>query len=77
MKATIAVMLTGPKLRAIRAIRGISQAELAERAGISPVSVATFESGKSDMRASTIVKLCEALGVQVRYYVDGTEISGP
>jgi transcriptional regulator with XRE-family HTH domain len=70
-------MLTPDKLRAIRAMRGMSQAELAHRAGVSPVSISTFESGASDMRASTIVKLCEALGVKVTYTVDGTEISGP
>ena len=77
MKPTIAAMLTGPKLRAIRAMRGMTQAQLAHAAGISPVSIATFESGKSDMRASTVVKLCEALDVRVTYSVDGTEISGP
>ncbi len=73
----MANMLTPQKLRAIRAMRGMTQAELADRAGISPVSIATFEAGKSDMRASTVVKLCEALGVTVTYRVDGTEISGP
>jgi len=70
-------MLTGQKLRAIRHLRGWSQSELAERAGLSPVSIATFESGKSDMRASTIAKLCEAMGVTVTYKIDDTEISGP
>lgn len=70
-------MLTGQKLRALRGLRGISQRELAERAGVSPVSLATFESGKSDMRASTIVKLCEALGVTITYHIDDTDISGP
>lgn len=70
-------MLTGHKLRAIRHLRGWSQSELAEKAGMSPVSIATFEAGKSDMRASTIAKLCEALGVTVTYKIDGTEISGP
>lgn len=70
-------MLTGSKLRAIRHLRGISQAELAHMAGISAVSIATFESGKSDMRASTITKLCQALGVKVVYKLDDTEISGP
>lgn len=70
-------MLTGQKLRAIRHLRGWSQSELAERAGLSPVSIATFESGKSDMRASTIAKLCEAMGVTVTYKIDNTEISGP
>jgi transcriptional regulator with XRE-family HTH domain len=70
-------MLTGHTLRAIRSLRGMTQRDLAERAGISPVSLATFEAGKSDMRAGTIVKLCEALGVSIVYKIDGTEISGP
>lgn len=74
---TIAPMLTGPKLRAIRALRGITQAELAERAGITQTAVAEYEQGKRDMRGATIRKLCEALGVQVKYIIDGTEITGP
>lgn len=70
-------MLTGNKLRAIRHLRGISQRELAHKAGISPASLANFEAGHTDMRAGTITKLCEALGVSVIYRIDGTEISGP
>ena len=77
MNGTMSAMLTGPKLKAIRALKGMTQADLAHRAGVSPVTVATFESGKSDLRASTVLKLCEALGVQVVYRVDGTEITGP
>lgn len=69
-------MLTGSKLRAIRALRGITQAELASKAGISQTAVAEFEKDKRDLRTSTVVKLCEALGVQVVYRIDGTEISG-
>lgn len=72
-----AAVLTPSKLRAIRAMLGISQAELAHRAGISVVSIATFESGRSDMRASTIVKLCDAMGVSVIYRIGTTDISGP
>lgn len=41
------------------------------------MSIANFESGKSDMRASTIEKLCEALDVSITYHVGDTEISGP
>lgn len=74
---TISGMLTGSKLRAIRALRGITQADLAEKAGISQTAVAEFEKDKRDLRTSTVVKLCEALGVQVTYKVDGTEITGP
>ena len=73
----ISGMLTGSKLRAIRALRGITQADLAEKAGISQTAIAEFEKDKRDLRTSTVVKLCEALGVQVTYKVDGTEITGP
>lgn len=73
----MASMLTGQKLRAIRALRGMTQAQLAERSGVSPTAVAEYETGKRDLRADTIRKLCEALGVTVTYRVDGTEISGP
>lgn len=70
-------MLSGPKLKAIRALQGMTQADLASAAGVSPVTIATFESGKSDLKASTILKLCVALRVQVIYRVNGTEITGP
>ena len=74
---TITGMLTGSKLRAIRALRGITQADLAAKAGISQTAVAEFEKDKRDLRTSTVVKLCDALGVQVTYKIDGTEITGP
>lgn len=70
-------MLTGKKLKAIRALRGVTQSELADKAGVSLSSIAEYEIGKRDLRADTIRKLCEALGVTVTYRVDGTEISGP
>jgi transcriptional regulator with XRE-family HTH domain len=70
-------MLTGSKLRAIRALRGITQADLAAKAGISATAIAEFERDKRDLRTNTVIKLCEALGVTVTYTVDGTEITGP
>lgn len=73
----MSTMLTGPKLRAIRSLRGVTQAQLAETSGVSPTAIAEYEKGKRDLRADTIRKLCEALRVQVRYIVDGTEITGP
>lgn len=77
MTGTMPAVITGPKLKAIRALRGMTQAELAHIAGISPVTIATFEAGKSHLRTDTVMKLCEALGVKVSYHVDGTEITGP
>ena len=70
-------MITGPKLRAIRALRGMTQADLAAKSGVTQAAITGFESGKRDLRGETIRKLCEALGVQVIYRVDGAEITGP
>ena len=70
-------MLSGQKLRAIRALRGITQADLAEKAGISQTAIAEYEKDKRELRTDTVRKLCEALGVKVTYSVDGTEITGP
>jgi DNA-binding XRE family transcriptional regulator len=75
--ATMSAMLTGKKLKAIRALRGMTQAELAASTGVSPTAIAEFEKGKRDLRTDTVRKLCEALEVRVTYTVDGTEISGP
>lgn len=73
----MATMLTGLKLKAIRALRGMTQAELAQASGVSPTAIAEYETGKRDLRSDTIRKLCDALNVQVTYTVDGTTISGP
>lgn len=73
----MSAMLSGQKLKAIRALRGVTQAQLAESAGVSPTAIAEYERGKRDLRADTIRKLCEALQVTVTYQVDGTTISGP
>jgi transcriptional regulator with XRE-family HTH domain len=70
-------MLTGETLRAIRAIKHITQAELAASACVSATAIAEFEAGKRDMRASTVVKLCEAMDVKVVYKVGTVEITGP
>lgn len=70
-------MLSGQKLKAIRALRGVTQAELAALSGVSPTAIAEYERGKRDLRADTIRKLCEAMKVTVTYQVDGTTISGP
>lgn len=68
-------MLTPERLKALRSLRGLTQAELATVAGVSTVTIATFESGKSDLRLETLKRICNALGVKVSYSIDGTTIS--
>ena len=62
----------GEQFRAWRAARGLSQAALAERAGVGAVLVARLELGQTDPRLATLRKLAEALKVTVGELVDGS-----
>lgn len=74
---TADLVLTGPKLKAIRAIRGVTQEQLATRANVGQTAIAEFEAGKREIRTDTLRRLCEALDVKVQYIVGDTTISGP
>ncbi|AMB46890.1 helix-turn-helix transcriptional regulator [Methylobacterium sp. AMS5] len=54
-------MLTSAHIRAARALLDITQAELAERAGISKTGLANIERGASDPKASTLRALEQVL----------------
>jgi transcriptional regulator with XRE-family HTH domain len=49
-----ATMITGAQIRAARALIGWKQSELAERSGISEISIKNIERGATDPRASTL-----------------------
>jgi Zn-dependent peptidase ImmA (M78 family)/DNA-binding XRE family transcriptional regulator len=51
-------------LRRLRDEKGLSQGELAERAGISRVAYRSIETGEAVPRAGTIAKIAEVLGVK-------------
>ena len=53
----------GNKLLAIRKKRGMTQAEVAERAGLSDRAYAEIERGTVNMRVETILRICGALDV--------------
>jgi transcriptional regulator with XRE-family HTH domain len=65
------LMLTPHELRAIRAFRKLTQADLAARASLSVHAVAEYELGKRDLRCASMRRLCNALGVQSAIYVEG------
>ena len=56
----------GRKLKALRERRGVSQAELADRAGLSREYVNKLEAGKYDPTLGTLGRLAKALGVTER-----------
>jgi transcriptional regulator with XRE-family HTH domain len=53
-----------PRLREFRERSVLTQAELAELAGVSEVQINRIENGHADPRPSTIRKLAAALGVE-------------
>ena len=51
----------GRRIRAIRALRGMQQKELADITGISTQTLSRLEQGKTDFQFSTIEKIEKAL----------------
>lgn len=51
----------GDMVRAERNKRRLTQRALAERAGVSPLTVRFIETGRSSPRLSTLTKLAEAM----------------
>ncbi|MBR6219818.1 MAG: helix-turn-helix transcriptional regulator [Clostridia bacterium] len=54
----------GNRLLALRKDRGLTQAELAERAGLADRTYADIERGTVNMRLLTLVSICETLHVR-------------
>lgn len=53
----------GSRIREIRVAKGISQADLAEKAKLSPPVISSLENGRSKIWLITFAKVCEALQV--------------
>ena len=60
----------GRRLKALRAARGVSQAALAERAGLTREYVNKLEAGKYDPTLGTLGALAKALRVTERAFLD-------
>lgn len=53
----------GNKLLIMRKKSGMTQAEVAEKAGLSDRTYADIERGSVNMRTETVLKICEALHI--------------
>jgi transcriptional regulator with XRE-family HTH domain len=58
----------GPKLRELREAARLTQAELAERAGLHPQGVVKLERGEREPAWGTVLALAAALGVSVEAF---------
>jgi transcriptional regulator with XRE-family HTH domain len=63
----------GKKLRELRNERFLSRSELAEKAGVSPATIATLEERNHPAQRRTIRKLADALGVDPHELVESEE----
>ena len=57
------LQLIGSRIKAVRANRGMSQADLAVKAAVSLPLISNIERGKTRMQLETFVKVAEALQV--------------
>lgn len=53
----------GNKILAFRKKSGLTQAELAERAGLADRTYADIERGNANMRVDTLLKICDAMHI--------------
>lgn len=58
-------MQTGDLIKKARINAGMTQAELAERLGITPQAVSQYERGIKNPKLETVIRISEALGVLV------------
>ena len=64
----------GRRLKSVRETRGMSQAELGDKAGIPAIMISHFETGaRPSASASTLVKLADALELPIDYLLARTD----
>jgi transcriptional regulator with XRE-family HTH domain len=66
-----AVVYVGEQLKKLRTLRALTQAEVAERAGVTTATVARVERNEIEPRMSTLRKLAAALEVDPAELVRG------
>lgn len=58
----------GPRLKELRTAAGLTQPELAEKAGMSKGGIADLEQGRNQPAWETVLKLAAALGVDCKAF---------
>ena len=67
----------GKRIRALRETRGLNLHELARLCGISASALSLIETGKRDLRITSLVRIAEALRTPAGRILDGDEdVSG-
>jgi transcriptional regulator with XRE-family HTH domain len=67
-----AVVHIGERLKRLRTLNALTQAQLAQRAGVTTATVARAERDEIEPHMTTVRKLSDALGVHPRELVEGS-----
>lgn len=67
--------MIGKKLREIRKAKGLSQAQLGHKFGLSASSIAMWETDRRDPDIQTLIKLSDYFGVDFSYFLDTEDVS--
>lgn len=67
------VVYVGDNLKGLRVLNALTQAELAQKAGLTPAAVARIERNEAEPRMTTLRKLAEALSVEPHELVRGED----
>jgi transcriptional regulator with XRE-family HTH domain len=62
----------GERLKRLRTLNALTQAQLAERAGVTTATVARAERDEIEPHMTTVRKLADALGVHPRELIEGS-----
>ena len=63
--------MLGERIAALRRVRGLSQAELAGRLGISPSAMGMYEQGRREPSVQIIIALARELAVSTDFLLTG------
>lgn len=58
-------MTIGGRIRAARKKAGLTQKELADKLGVTSATVSAFENDKTNIKQSTLLKICNALSISL------------
>ena len=67
------VVYVGDNLKRLRVLNAVTQAELAQKAGLTTAAVARIERNEAEPRMTTLRKLAEGLGIEPHELVKGEE----
>lgn len=76
MLAEVTFLRFAEKLRELRDASGLSERELAEKAGIPYGTLHTYMLGRREPLLSNLARLSKALGVTMDYFADCDEVTG-